>query len=348
MSLINKMLRDLDARHAASGQTTMPGEVRPLPERVKRSRGSRTLLMLLALLALGAAAGWQTQAYWLPQVQALLAPPPPPPVVKQQAPPMIVLGLPSVSETLPPPEPPVTPAAPAEVQNLKLDSSLPQVPGEAPPAAAKKPKAEPAPAKVAARVVIDKQQRLVGPQERAEAEYRKGLAAFKLGHATEAVAQFKSVLLEDPRHMAARQTLLAMLAEQKRWDEAQAVLNEGLELMPTQVGWAMALARIEVERGNSIAAWETLQKYMAIGEKNADYLGFAGVLLQRMQKPREASLRYQAALALKPNEGRWWLGLGLALEADGRAAEARNVFRRARSADGLTPEMLAVIEREMR
>lgn len=379
MSLINKMLRDLDARHAVAGRTAMPNEVRPLPEQTPRPRVSRGLLGLLALTAIAAVAGLQTSSYWLPELQALLAPPvatpqPPPPVVQEQAPPMLVLALPSVSETLPlPPEPQAEPspaplpaaprpprkaaqaaqAAPADGRNsgLKMDNSLPQVSAAPSPApvVVEKSEAEPAPrsVKAASHVVIDKQQHLGSAQERAEFDYRKGLALFKQGHATEAMAQFKSALQEDPRHTAARQTLLSMLAEQKQWDEVQALLNEGLELMPTQVAWAMALARIQVERDKPTEAWETLQKYMADGEKNADYQGFAGVVLQRLQKPREATLRYQAALQLRPNEGRWWLGLGMALESDGHAAQAKNAFRRARSADGLTPEMLAVIENRL-
>lgn len=344
MSLINKMLRDLDARHATAGQAAMPNEVRPLPEQIPRTSISRGLLGLIALIAIAVAAGLQTSAYWLPQLQALLAPPVamPPPVVQQQAPTMIVLALPSVTETLPrPPEPTAEPSP----------APLPAAPEPAPQAAvvAEKPKAQPAPKSVqaAARVVIDKQQRPAGAQERGEIEYRKGVTAFKQGHTTEAQVQFKAALQEEPRHTAARQTLLSMLAEQKQWNEVQALLSEGLELMPTQVTWAMALARIQVERGNSAEAWETLHKYMANGEKNADYQGFAGVLLQRLQKPREAALRYQAALQLRPNEGRWWLGLGLALESDGRAAEARSAFQRARASDGLTPEMLAVIEKRL-
>ena len=41
MSLINKMLRDLDARHASTGPNVLPDEVRPLPEEVAAPRVSR-------------------------------------------------------------------------------------------------------------------------------------------------------------------------------------------------------------------------------------------------------------------------------------------------------------------
>ena len=73
MSLINKMLRDLDARHAAPAQANMPNDVRPLPEKVRRSRFRRSLLVL-ALIAALAVGAWLNSAYWLPELQAQLEP----------------------------------------------------------------------------------------------------------------------------------------------------------------------------------------------------------------------------------------------------------------------------------
>lgn len=399
MSLINKMLRDLDARHASPGQSVLPNEVRPLPEQVTPPRIGRGVWILAGLAGVAVLA-LQTSSWWLPVLAEsnLLPPnmiptsllptpapravaPAPPPAAPTQPPPTVVLQLPPPEQMLPLPSlpeglaqaaeaspsstPPV--AAPGREQaprqladsrgaGLKIDSSLPDVPAAQQPVA---PVAtavvtqskQSAPAAKSARgvapVKIDKQQTLASAQDRAEAEYRKGIAAFRRGHSSEAVGQLKAALQEDPRHLAARQTLLSLLAEQKLWEEVQPVLKEGLDLMPAQIAWAMALARIQVEGGNATAAWETLQKYMAYGEKSADYQGFAGVLLQRLQKPREAALHYQAAVQIKPNEGRWWLGLGLAYEADGRAAEARDAFQHARSSNGLTPEMAAVIDRKL-
>lgn len=393
MSLINKMLRDLDARHAATGQTILPDEVRPLPEEVVAPRVGRRV-WILAGLAIVSAAAIQTSALWLPLLAEIvplppsLLPPPPPAVVApavppapttvvlQLPPPEQMLPLPSLPDTAPgapdasaaPAPPPVPAASPAPAPqpaaesrstDLKIDRSLPEVQVKAaapvPAAAAAAPapkKAAPAPAPKSARsqatAIVEKQQNLGTPQERAEAGYRKGVAAYKVGHYAEAAALFKSALQEDPRHLMTRQTLLSMQAEQKQWDDVQAILKDGLELMPEQISWAMALARIHVERGRLPEAWETLQKHMAQGAKSADYQGFAGVLLQRMQKPHEAVLYYQAAVQLKPNEGRWWLGLGLAYEAEGKAAEAREAFQHARSSSGVTPEMAAAIDKKLR
>lgn len=391
MSLINKMLRDLDARHAATGQTVLPDEVRPLPEEVVTPRVSRRVWILAGALILAAAA-IQTSALWLPllaefvPLPANLLPPPPPTVVAQAAPPPPttvvlqlpppeqMLPLPSLPETAPaapeisaepaspPPAPAAQPAAPQAVESrstdLKIDRSLPELPQPKPAApAAVAPVVAPAPKKSApapksarpqAVATVEKQQNMGTAQERAEAGYRKGVAAYKQGHFSEAATLFKAALQEDPRHLATRQTLLSMQAEQKQWEEVQAVLKEGLDLMPEQISWAMALARIQVERGKLPEAWETLQKHMIHADKSADYQGFAGVLLQRMQKPHEATLYYHAAVQLKPNEGRWWLGLGLAYEADGKPTEAREAFQRARNSAGVTPEMAAAIDKKLR
>ncbi|MCX7175569.1 MAG: tetratricopeptide repeat protein [Proteobacteria bacterium] len=392
MSLINKMLRDLDARHAATGQTVLPDEVRPLPEEVVAPRVSRRVWILAGLAILGAAA-IQTSALWLPllaeivplpagilpppapTVVAQAVPPAPTTVVLQLPPPEQMLPLPSLPETAPavaeataeqaPPPAPAVQQAPVPVAenrntDLKIDRSLPEMPQPKPAAtkpapvvaAPPPPPKQAAPATKSARasapVAVEKQQNLGSAQERAEAGYRKGVAAYKLGHFSEAATLFKAALQEDPRHLATRQTLLSMQAEQKQWEEVQVVLKEGLDLMPEQISWAMALARIQVERGRLPEAWETLQKHMAHGEKSADYQGFAGVLLQRMQKPHEATLYYQAAVQLKPNEGRWWLGLGLAYEADGKSSEAREAFQRARNSSGVTPEMASAIDKKLR
>jgi len=391
MSLINKMLRDLDARHAGAGQTALPDEVRPLPEEAVAPRVSRRVWVLAGLAILSAAA-IQTSAIWLPLLAEFVPLPasvlPPAPVVApavQPAPTTVVLQLPPPEQMLPLPSLPETPPAapeataaqtpsaapaaqPAPLQvaesrstDLKIDRSLPEVqvkpaapapatPVAAPVAAPPPKKAAPAPksSRTQPTATVEKQQNLGSPQERAEAIYRKGVAAYKVGHYAEAAALFKAALQEDPRHLTTRQTLLSMQAEQKQWDDVQIVLREGLELMPDQISWAMALARIQVERGRLPEAWETLQKHMTHGEKSADYQGFAGVLLQRMQKPHEATLYYQAAVQLKPNEGRWWLGLGLALEAEGKVAEAREAFQRARNSGGVTPEMAAAIDKKLR
>jgi len=194
---------------------------------------------------------------------------------------------------------------------------------------------------------IEKVHRSDGIQEAGYESYRKATAAYSQGRLSQAVELLQASLHENPRQVEARQTLLGIHIEQKQWEEAELVLKDGLNLMPEQVSWAMALARIQVERGYTADAWATLQKYQAHAEENADFHGFAGILLQQLQKPHEAAAHYRTAVQLRQGEGRWWYGLGITLEADNRSGEAREAFQRARTVGGITPEMRAVIDKKL-
>jgi MSHA biogenesis protein MshN len=174
------------------------------------------------------------------------------------------------------------------------------------------------------------------------------MAAFRQGRSSEAVPAFQNVLRLDGHHVAARQALLSLLMEQGRWPEAQTLASEGLAVDPAQPGWAMIVARLQVEQGQVAAAQETLARHAAHGERSADYQAFHALLLQKLQRPKEAVDRFRVATGLRPSEGRWWYGLGLALEADQRTQEAREAFRQARETGNLPAELATALEQHLR
>lgn len=354
------MLQDLDARNASNVERAgMSPHLRALPPRkVYPWRGP-------ALAGLGALSG--AIIVWL-----LLAPSAP------LTPPPIALAQPPVTAPAPSPEPPPapTPAVPALVVPLPAEPEPRSKTALQPSPAAKPAPAvtRPAPAvnglgmDVSLRVddrldalparadgsggappaSIDKQPRMSKAAEAADTEYRRALAGLRNGHVVEGMAGLRAALKLDSRHAMARQALLSAQIDQQLWQEAQATAAEGLALEPAQSGWAMILARLQVERGDVATAAETLGQYASHAERNADYQAFYALLLHRQQRSREAALRYQAALALRPAEGRWWYGLGLALEADHRPQEAREAFSRARESGNLPKEMAAAVEQRLR
>jgi MSHA biogenesis protein MshN len=142
--------------------------------------------------------------------------------------------------------------------------------------------------------------------------------------------------------------LLRQLLDLRKIDEAMTILQDGLEVQPAQTGWAMSLARLQLEQHDVAAADRTLAKSQVYAEASADYAGFQGHLKSRLGAKRAAVTHYQRAARLAPNEGRWWLGMGLAQEADGRAAEARESLRRAIATGNLSVELSAVAEQHLR
>ena len=185
--------------------------------------------------------------------------------------------------------------------------------------------------------------------QRAEGEYRRALANLQDGHMTTAVASLEQALKLDPGHDAARQTLVGLLIEAKRSDEAIRQLQAGLALDARQPALAMLLARLQIERGGS--GIETLMRSLPYAGndtgKSADYHAFLAGALEREQRHREAAEQYQAALRMAPGNGVWWMGLGMALQADKRNAEALEAFQRARASGMLSAELQAFVERRL-
>jgi len=61
----------------------------------------------------------------------------------------------------------------------------------------------------------------------------------------------------------------------------------------------------------------------------------ASAYLQRTGRHERAIERYEAILRRRPNESRWWMGLGISLEAMNRKTEALNAYRVAMRVGGL-------------
>lgn len=189
---------------------------------------------------------------------------------------------------------------------------------------------------------------LATPRERADGDYRRAQGLIAAGQGDEAVHVLRSALKHDAEYTPARQLLIRQLIEQKHWDEAVAVLGEGLELQPKQTGWAISLARLQVEKNDLAGAARTLSRFEAAAANNADYAGFQAHIQYRLGHYREAAVLYQKLTKLAAGEGRWWFGLGVSLEAEGRAGEAREAFRQALATGTLNNELSAQATQRLR
>lgn len=360
MSVINQMLRDLDARHASARERAgLPAALRTLPPAQRRG------LQPWQLLALGVGIGAAVAG----GIASFLMVPPPPPL-----PPPAIASPPVVE---PPPAalaaPNIAPApiiATIEDSAMKLDTrialpeiakptasaqSRPAVPkpaGEIKSASVHVPKDMPKvaqpPVEPAIEAQIDLRPKGGTSREQADAEYRKGMQAVGNGDLAGAQAALRRALDIDPKFAKARQALLSVLASGRQWPEVRQTAADGLALDPSRSDRALILARVEHDQGDAVAALDTLERHAAQAAGNAEYQGLFAYLLQKRQRHADAAQRYRAALALRPNEGRWWFGLGMALEAVGQGGEARDAFMKARETGNLSADMLATLEQKLK
>lgn len=362
MSLINKMLQDLDAR-GSQGGTSAPTDIRPV------GRGERAVpvpvvmgaLAGVLILAVGGVFGWRVLhqpvvvpvtpvtpvtpvASTAPVPQAAVSPPQPLPVpaVAQQPPQQQPAVVVAVAEKAAPLAMPAAPLRENAAAGTGTDDAAP-VPAPRKEKAVTPPVRTKAVAAPLARAPQAGRQASSG--QGAEGTYRRGLLSLQDGRVPDAVAQLEQALALDPRHEAARQTLVGIHIEQGRAAEAMRLLQAGLALDARQPAMAMLLARMQIDSGAS--GIETLMASLPAAGGNGEYRAFLAGALQRERRHQEAVEQYQAALRSAPENGVWWMGLGMSLEAEKRLPEALAAFQRASAAGMLSPELQGFVARRV-
>ena len=195
---------------------------------------------------------------------------------------------------------------------------------------------------------IRKKMRDPTPRELAENEYRKAVAFLNQGRLAEAEESFRAALGIYPENHLARQGLIGLLVQGKKFQDAERALEEGVTLSPAQIGFSMMLSRLQADRGDSELAIATLEKGLQYAQGSADYVAFLAALLQRQGRHEDAIGYFHAALRLRPGTGVWWLGLGMSLQALNQPAAAQSAYREARAAGTLQPELAALAEQRMK
>lgn len=203
----------------------------------------------------------------------------------------------------------------------------------------------PAPPASAAALAGIKQ---MDPQQRTENAFRQANEFLQQGDASRAMEGLAQVLLQDPLHDSARQALATLLLREKKNAEVERLLGERLALAPNHAAFAMTLARLQADRGDSDAAIDTLRMTLPSVRANASYHATLAALLARREQHAQAVTQYQAALRLAPQAGVWWMGLGMSLQATGNLTDAREALRRARASGDLSPEVAAYVDQRLK
>jgi len=334
MSLINDMLRDLEARRAAE-QRLPAGMLHGMGSHAPARRRRRTLIIILAaaLVLLSAAVIWLA---W----QRYAAPPPV--AAPANAPSAAPVSAPPAAAPAPPPAPPAVAepmaAAPQPTPPAPIDAAahVPATPSATPlRPVAPAPAAAPAP-EAAAQVEITA--RAPTPGQQAETEYQRGVSALRGGNPAAAESAFRAALRLDGEHLLARETLAAMLLGAGRLVEAEEVLEQGRRFFARNPTLALLLARLHLEQGQTGAAVTVLEQSLHGATARADYLAFLAALYQRELRYDESIESYGRALALQPQQAGWWAGMGISLENAGRRADAVKAYEQA-AAGSLPPQL---------
>lgn len=371
MSLITGMLRDLDARlqgsaqpasptphyprapHPAASYPQVPYPQVPYPASLLPPPGSRVswhpaafVLQVVLTVAVAAGAGWWASQWSRPAVApapaaAATTPLPAAPVVAQApalAPPVqtpvardaVVADAPAPRRTSPPGALRAPRAATAAVA---ASTPAPRRSAATPPLAELAASRASAPATATDDAAA-----------RAERSYEKALSAQGQGQAEQAIKSLQEALALAPRHVKARLTLARLLNEHKQAPAAASLLADGLMLLPRQADFILALAPLWIQAGQENDAMALLAQGVRHADNSPAFHGYYASQLLRLKRHSDAALNYRIALKGEPGQHEWWLGLGLALQATGRTAEAVDAFTQALNTGKLGAQQKSMVE----
>lgn len=352
MSVINKMLRDLDNRQARGALPAARAQARTgiardtlivnNAETMPRGRGLPGWVILIVIsivLLVGAATWWYLNKNIFasrkvePVKLAALAIPANPVIAVAPA------TAPVVAASAPPSVPPSVLAL-ADI-SLRMDSNLLVSPA---PVQASKPKAAATLPSMAEKAAKDP----IPPVTTAKAVKPSVTASLptatvfsnsvRQSSVQEALAQAQS-LWNSGSHQAAIDLLQEALTTLERANATDSSADNRSVL----ASLARELARMELAEGRVSQTLEMLSRLEPALSAVADIWAIRGNAAQRLGRHRESVAAYQMALKLRPNEPRWMLGAAVSLAVQGQTSAAAELAEKARTGGALSPEVAAYL-----
>ncbi|MDH5514673.1 MAG: tetratricopeptide repeat protein [Gammaproteobacteria bacterium] len=160
-------------------------------------------------------------------------------------------------------------------------------------------------------------------------DYHMANRAAAAGNDLLAIRTLEQLLLDNSDHHDARLLLASLYIRRQQHARAESLLVHGLSLHPDHSGSARLLARLLVSRGQHTEAIVRLEAALAGASRDAEYHALLAGLYQHSGNPAGAERHYTEALTLNPGRGEWWMGLGISREQTGNASAAGAAYRKA-------------------
>lgn len=338
MSLINKVLKDLESRQRAPGDrppSPMLEDLRAAPTPERRGWSARAygwalgaVLVGVLLVAAGVEYGQRVgvsraaRTDLVGTAQSPVPAPRPALLTTAPSPPAVVIHGGAVSHGRAVPKVPASKKGRAPVV-LSASAPAPRR-----PVPRKLPVAHSPAAFHFYGKGISKRAATMTPAEQSVARYRLAIAALQQGQAGMARRDLKAALAFVPG--AARPALLLAGLDIRagQLQAAQQVLAQGLASHPHRNSLIMLSAQVDLRLGQAAAALGVLAR-IPPRSQTEPYWALLAASRLRAGNGKAAVRAYQHGLKRFPQSGSLWVGLGLAESEGGHARAARLAFRRA-------------------
>lgn len=194
------------------------------------------------------------------------------------------------------------------------------------------------------RATIDKKVLREDTVRQATDLHDQGMAAYRDGDIIRAIDTLYTAVSSDANNHRARVDLVEILLDQGDTAAARKLLINGLERKPDHTRMVRLLAEILAAENNNSMALFYLERALPDIREDPEYHALVAALLQREERHREAILFYRNVLNVNADNGLWWMGLGISLEATGSGQMALSAYRRARQDSSLSASVARYLD----
>lgn len=326
MSVINRMLRDLDQRQKTEHKVAgAPAAAAPTPFPWVWLLGG----FVIAAIAVVAV------VLILQQREPMAEPVAAEPAVVEQPPESVIKAAVPEPEAEPLVEPELEPTTTvAELEPQPTPTPAPETPAEPELAVT-----EPAPPEATeeAKGTMQVEQVQLSPAELAEVKLKQAREAMQAGERERAGSLFEQVIALAPEHIDARSELAAYWYGRGRISDALAVLEQGLQLRPQQPRWLLLYARILFNGAAYGSLLSVLEQMPLQAAESEELMQLRAAAANEQQQFSAAAQDYQW-LAERENAARWWLAAAVAYEDAEQPEQALNAYQRALASDDLNAD----------
>jgi MSHA biogenesis protein MshN len=158
--------------------------------------------------------------------------------------------------------------------------------------------------------------------------------ALEANEIAEAETLFEDVLLVMPEHHSARKQLAALWYGKKAYQNALNLLSQGIAMAPKTAEMRLMSARIYLEQGLIQQAMNILQPVASL--PHTELQSLLATIAGQLSDHKSAVKAYENLILLEPSTGRWWLGLAVSFDSQGKFAEASQAYKQALTTKNLS------------
>lgn len=149
------------------------------------------------------------------------------------------------------------------------------------------------------------------------------------GRLTEAEAQLKDMLTNNPADINARELLTGLLLRNQRLDEANDYIQGGLKIYPYNENLVLMQAKILLQDQQLDQAISLLKQQLQANRAGSKTLTMLAPLYQQKANYTASASIYRQLVRNMPGQAANWVGLGISLEALAQKQEAVSAYGQA-------------------